>query len=173
MASKRAAAAISSAADGDDDKEESAPAAGPGEEGGKKPRTLLEAAKELKKATANMDAGTIKQMRAKEEEHRMLKEANQVRGGGASALVRWFGCCRRDVSFKEEKQKQHDYIRFLHTFGRRLLVRYFDHILRKESCVFVCDSGRWVCVGGCVRVVLAFYWEKVVYVIDSSMLSFM
>ena len=82
MASKRAAAAISSsAADGDGDEEAAAPA-GPGEEGGKKPRTLLEAAKELKKATANMDAGTIKQMRAKEEEHRMLKEANQVGKAG-------------------------------------------------------------------------------------------
>lgn len=85
LASKRAAAAISSASpdgeagDGDGDDKE---AAGPGEEGGKKPRTLLEAANELKKATANMDAGTIKQMRAKEEEHRMLKEANQV-GWGA------------------------------------------------------------------------------------------
>eukprot|EP00903_Cladosiphon_okamuranus_P005699 g5660.t1 len=82
MASKRAAAAISSAADGDGDgdadKEGKALGVGPGEEGSKKPRTLLEAAKELKKATANMDAGTIKQMRAKEEEHRMLKEANQV-----------------------------------------------------------------------------------------------
>eukprot|EP00752_Nemacystus_decipiens_P012786 g11323.t1 len=77
MASKRAAAAISSAADADAD-EEAAPTTGPGEEEVKKPRTLLEAAKELKKATANMDAGTIKQMRAKEEEHRMLKEANQV-----------------------------------------------------------------------------------------------
>ena len=94
MASKRAAAAISSsAADGDGDEEAAAPA-GPGEEGGKKPRTLLEAAKELKKATANMDAGTIKQMRAKEEEHRMLKEANQVgkaggggRGGGVLVHV--------------------------------------------------------------------------------------
>lgn len=94
MASKRAAAAISSAADGDgggggdgdgDGDEEAALAAGPGEEGGKKPRTLLEAAKELKKATANMDAGTIKQMRAKEEEHRMLKEANQVGGGGGAS----------------------------------------------------------------------------------------
>lgn len=90
MASKRAAAAISSAAadgeggpaDGDDNKE----AAGPGEEGGKKPRTLLEAANELKKATANMDAGTIKQMKAKEEEHRMLKEANQV-GVGACLFL--------------------------------------------------------------------------------------
>ncbi|CAN0009673.1 unnamed protein product [Scytosiphon promiscuus] len=77
MASKRAAAAISSAADGEKDGN-TTEAAGPGEEGGKKPRTLLEAAKELKKATANMDAGTIKQMKAKEEEHRMLKEANQV-----------------------------------------------------------------------------------------------
>lgn len=89
MASKRAAAAISSAADEDKDgtpKE----ATGPGEEGGKKPRTLLEAAKELKKATANMDAGTIKQMKAKEEEHRMLKEANQVRGRAWGAVTL---CC--------------------------------------------------------------------------------
>ncbi|CBN79482.1 DEAD box helicase [Ectocarpus siliculosus] len=80
MASKRAAAAISSAAgDGEGGGEDAAEAAaGPGAEGSKKPRTLLEAAKELKKATANLDAGTIKQMRAKEEEHRMLKEANQV-----------------------------------------------------------------------------------------------
>lgn len=80
MASKRAAAAISSAdaADGEGDEDGAEPGAGPGEAGSKKPRTLLEAAKELKKATANMDAGTIKQMRAKEEEHRMLKEANQV-----------------------------------------------------------------------------------------------
>lgn len=78
MASKRAAAAISAAADndgGDNNKE----AAGEGEAADKKPRTLLEAAKELKRATANMDASTIKQMRAKEEEHRMLREANQVR----------------------------------------------------------------------------------------------
>lgn len=89
MASKRAAAAISSAADGDGDGDEGdkAPAADPDEEGSKKPRTLLEAAKELKKATANMDAGTIKQMRAKEEEHRMLKEANQVGKGCGGALV--------------------------------------------------------------------------------------
>lgn len=80
MASKRAAAAISSAAgDGEGGGEDEAEAAaGPGADGSKKPRTLLEAAKELKKATENLDAGTIKQMRAKEEEHRMLKEANQV-----------------------------------------------------------------------------------------------
>ncbi|CAN0025973.1 unnamed protein product, partial [Ectocarpus fasciculatus] len=79
MASKRAAAAISSAAAGDGEGGgEDAEEAGPGAEGSKKPRTLLEAAKELKKATANLDAGTIKQMRAKEEEYRMLKEANQV-----------------------------------------------------------------------------------------------
>lgn len=85
MASKRAAAAISSAA-GNDEDAEAAATAGPGEAGAKKPRTLLEAAKELKQATANLDAGTIKQMRAKEEEHRMLKEANQVQGGGVLFL---------------------------------------------------------------------------------------
>lgn len=87
MASKRAAAAISSAAgDGEGGGEDAAEAAaGPGAEGSKKPRTLLEAAKELKKATANLDAGTIKQMKAKEEEHRMLKEANQV------TTRRWHG----------------------------------------------------------------------------------
>lgn len=90
MASKRAAAAISSAADGDDDKEgdDDKKASGFGQAAEKKPRTLLEAAKELKKATANMDAGTIKQMRAKEEEHRMLREANQVMG--------CLGSCRFD-----------------------------------------------------------------------------
>lgn len=93
MASKRAAAAISTAVDDDAGKEDESSAAGPGEEGGKKPRTLLEAAKELKKATANMDAGTIKQMRAKEEEHRMLKEANQVGGGGEGEGVLINGCC--------------------------------------------------------------------------------
>lgn len=49
-----------------------------GEEPKKKPRTLLEAAMELRKATENMDAATIKQMKATEEEHRMLREANQV-----------------------------------------------------------------------------------------------
>lgn len=75
LASKRAAAAISSAADGEGDDTQ---ALGPGVEGSKKQRTLLEASKELKKATANMDAGTIRQMKAKEEEHRMLREANQV-----------------------------------------------------------------------------------------------
>ena len=103
MASKRAAAAISSAADGDkkegeggEEEEEDEEALGPGEKGGKKPRTLLEASKELKKATANMDAGMIKQMKAKEEEHRMLREANQVRrwvlvrvGVGVGAGWRW------------------------------------------------------------------------------------
>ncbi len=78
MASKRhARVTISSAADIDKDADTWA-AAGPGEAGAKKPRTLLEAAKELKKTTVNMDAGTIKQIRAKEEEHRILKEAIQV-----------------------------------------------------------------------------------------------
>lgn len=106
MASKRAAAAISSAADGDVVEEE---ALGPGEAGGKKPRTLLEASKELKKASANMDAGTVAKMRAKEEEQRLLREANQVGlfwwcrvmlvlvmfdggGGGVELVLCWSSC---------------------------------------------------------------------------------
>lgn len=95
VASKRAAAAISSAADGDGDVEAEV---GPGVEGSKKPRTLLEAAKELKKATANMDAGTIKQMKAKEEEHRMLREANQVPPSPCSCLSFFFSVDRKTSS---------------------------------------------------------------------------
>ena len=81
MASKRAAAAMSSttAADGEGgDNEASKRSEAAEADREKKPRTLLEASKELKKATANMDANTIRQMRAQEEEHRMLREANQV-----------------------------------------------------------------------------------------------
>lgn len=78
LANKRASAAMCSGADGDDgdgDKD----GAGSGEDGAaKKPRTLLEAAKELKKASENLGAATVKQLRAREEEHRMLREANQV-----------------------------------------------------------------------------------------------
>lgn len=79
MAIKRAASAMSSSAtaDGEGGGKESE-AAEAGTSGEKKPRTLLEASKELKKVTANMDANVIRQMRAKEEEHRMLREANQV-----------------------------------------------------------------------------------------------
>lgn len=81
LASKRAAAAMSSAAEEGKaaEGEKDGVAATTDESDKKKPRTLLEAAKELRKATENMDANTVKQMRAKEEEHRMLREANQVR----------------------------------------------------------------------------------------------
>lgn len=87
IASKRAAAAISAAAEADGGDNE---AFTRGDEDAKRPRTLLEAAKELKKATANMDASTIRQMKAKEEEHRMLREANQASQGRG---VLYFGRC--------------------------------------------------------------------------------
>lgn len=113
LANKRAAAAISSAADGEGDDTE---ALGPGVEGSKKQRTLLEASKELKKATANMDAGMVRQMKAKEEEHRMLREANQVphffcvdNVGGRQSTPRREGdgccrccCCRMNMSARKE-----------------------------------------------------------------------
>ena len=70
---------MSSAADTEKNGDEAgAGGAEPEEERSKKPRTLLEAAKELKKATANLDAGTLKQMKAKEEEHARQLEAAEA-----------------------------------------------------------------------------------------------
>ena len=43
-----------------------------------KPRTLLEASKELKKATEAMSARTQRLIKQKDEETRVLAEANQV-----------------------------------------------------------------------------------------------